>query len=284
MYKLNIGVGFSILKLYYLPHNNKSFIIDLIEQHRIILSEKIIEYYIEMVDELHRDIMETFIDSIIYTDDTHIYYQEQYNEESAIEEMIQLVGRNPMKVLLGESEEFKKQSLKKIKLITSEQILNRDNNPIYRYSFPVVNHYVRRGEICESYATWFGHLFEEEQEIEIQDKYILNGNGVECLKKYYLSYIAENTKINIYCETIDTCTETDILKELQKSFYTKWDIHVYLCNKMHDRYIQLNSIQISVGAGLDFLHVSGITKKSCTISITNYATRFPLPVVVKQLL
>lgn len=104
MYKLNIGVGFSVLKFYYLPHNNKSFLIDIIEQHRIILSDKIIQYYIEKADDIHRDIIETYIDSIVYADDTHVFYTDQPEKISAIEEMILLVEKNPMKVILAEHE------------------------------------------------------------------------------------------------------------------------------------------------------------------------------------
>lgn len=182
MYKLNIGVGYSILQFYYLPHNNKSFLIDIIEQHRIILSKKIIQYYIEKTDDLYKDVLETYIDSIVYTDDTHIFYEEQAEKISAIEEMILLVEKNPMKVVLGEHEEFSAYNIRKIKLITSQQIIDKELNAIYRYSFPITNHYIGCNENCEAYAVWFGHLFEGESQIEIQDKYILTFNGIECLK------------------------------------------------------------------------------------------------------
>ena len=50
---------------------------------------------------------------------------------------------------------------------------------------------------------------------------------------------------------------------------------------MHDRYIQFEGLQIFIGAGLDFLHLSGKTKKACTINITNYKDRLPLPEVIE---
>ena len=283
MYKLNIGVGFSVLKFYYLPHNNKSFLIDIIEQHRIILSDKIIQYYIEKADDIHRDIIETYIDSIVYADDTHVFYTDQPEKISAIEEMILLVEKNPMKVILAEHEEFSSYNTRRIKLITSQQIIDKEMNAIYRYSFPITNHYVGCNENCESYAVWFGHLFEGEKQIEIQDKYILTCNGIECLKRYYLPHIEVGTEINIYCEIVDSCTEAGVLAELNDAFYTDWDVHVFICQGMHDRYIQLSTIQISIGAGLDFLHLSGLTRKACTINITKNKNKFPLPAVIKQL-
>ena len=147
--------------------------------------------------------LETYIDSIVYTDDTHIFYEEQSEKISAIEEMILLVEQNPMKVVLGEHEEFSAYNIRKIKLITSQQIINKELNAIYRYSFPITNHYIGCNKNCEAYAVWFGHLFEGESQIEIQDKYILTFNGIECLKKYYLPHIAKGTEINIYCEIVD---------------------------------------------------------------------------------
>lgn len=247
------------------------------------LSEKIIQYYIEKADDLHKEVIETYLDSIIYTDDTHVFYNEQVENTSAIQEMILLVEKNPMTVALGEQEEFSAYNTRKIKLITSQQIIDKELNAIYRYSFPITNHYVRCNENCESYAVWFGHLFEGEKQIEIQDKYILTYNGFKCLKKYYLPHIAKGTELNVYCETVDTCTETSILVELSDAFYADWIVHVFVCSRMHDRYIQLSTVQISIGAGLDFLHLSGQTQKACTLSITKNKNKFPLPTVIKQL-
>lgn len=73
MFKLNIGVGATVMRLYYLPHNNKSYLIDIMEQHRIILSENIIEYYISEADDLYKDCIATYIDSIANVEDTHIF-------------------------------------------------------------------------------------------------------------------------------------------------------------------------------------------------------------------
>lgn len=283
MYKLNMGVGFSILQFYYLPHNNKSFLIDIIDQHRIILSKKIIQYYIEKADDLHRDVIESYIDSIIYADDTHVFYEEQPENISAIEEMVLLAEKNPARVILGEREEFSAYNIQKIELITAQQIIDKELNSIYRYSFPITNHYIRCNESCKSYAEWFGHLFENERKIEIQDKYILTYHGIRCLKTYYLPHIAKNTEINIYCEIVSPCTETNILAELSNTFYADWKIHVFVCRGMHDRCIQLSTVQISIGAGLDFLDLSGYTKKACILNITKNKINFPLPTVIKQL-
>lgn len=282
MYKLNIGVGFSVLQLYYLPHNCKSFLIDIVNQHKIILSEKIINYYINETDELYKDVMRTFIDSIVYSDETHKYYISTDEKNiTARDEMIMFVNNNPMKILFSEKREFEKYNLKGIRLVTPRQMLDRDKTPLLKYSFPLSNYYVGIDENCDAYAAWFGHLFEHEKHIEIQDKYIMSPKGIDCLKKYYFPHIEKGCKVDIYCEVTDDNMKKDICDMLSDDFFVDWDISVYTCRHMHDRYIQLHQIQISVGAGLDFLHLSGKTKKPCTINITNYSTRLPIPEIVE---
>lgn len=282
MYKLNIGVGFSVLQLYYLPHNNKSYLIDVIGQHKVILSEKIIKYYIDKADELYKEAIETFIDSIAYADDTHIFYSSLEDENvTARDEMIMFVEQNPMKILFSEMDEFEPYNIKKVKIVTPEQMIKREKTALFMYSFPLSNYYAGTDEICEAYATWFGHLFERETSIEIQDKFIASQNGFECLKKYYFPHIPRGITVDIYCEIIEGVTKQDICNQLADSFFDDWDVHVYSCRHMHDRYIQFDGLQISIGAGLDFLHMSGKTKKACTINITNYRDRIPLPEVIE---
>lgn len=277
-----MGVGFSVLQLYYLPHNKKSYLMDVIGQHRVILSEKIINYYMDEAEEVYKEAIETYIDSIAYADDTHVYYNSTVDEKiSAKDEMIMFVERNPMKILFSEIDEFKAHNTKKVKIVTPKQMLNRENTPLYKYSFPLSNYYAGVDETCEVYATWFGHLFEGETNIEIQDKFIMSQKGIECLKKYYLPYIPKGITVDIYCEMIDGVTKQDVCSRLKDSFFEDWDIHVYSCRHMHDRYIQLDGLQISVGAGLDFLHLSGKTKKACTINITNFKDRLPLPEIIE---
>ncbi len=282
MYKINMGVGFSVLQLYYLPHNNKSYLMDVIGQHRVILSEKIINYYMDEADELYKEAIETYIDSIAYADDTHLFYRSTEDEKiTARDEMIIFVEQNPMKILFSEVDEFKTYNTKNVKVVTPEQMINREKTTLYKFSFPLSNYYARIDESCEAYATWFGHLFEGETNIEIQDKFIMSQKGIECLKKYYFPHIPKGITVDIYCELIDGVTKHDVCNQLADSFFDDWNIHVYSCKHMHDRYIQFDGLQISIGAGLDFLHLSGKTKKACTINITNYKDRLPLPEVIE---
>lgn len=283
MYKLNLGVGFSIFKLVYLPYNDKTFILEIIKQHKLILSDKIINYYLEMAGEENSDIVESFLDALIYNDESHVYYKTN-SEISAKDELIRLVEQNPMRVLVAEDEEFKDFTINKIKLISSKDIVEKKVNSLFRYSFPIVNYYVAVGEKCESYARWFGHLFENENVIQIIDKYILTKKGIDVLKKYYFPVIQNDTAVEIYSECLDEYDENMIINMFQDIYFTRWNISIYICTGMHDRYILFGKYQMSIGAGLDFLHISGTTKKACIINITYGEKKIPLPYVDHLLL
>ena len=54
----------------------------------------------------------------------------------------------------------------------------------------------------------------------------------------------------------------DVMEPVSYTHLADWIVHVFVCSRMHDRYIQLSTVQISIGAGLDFLHLSGQTQKA----------------------
>jgi len=254
---------------------------DVVSQHRVILSEKIIEYYLHEADDNYRGVVESYIESIANIDDASVFYASTGDATlSAKKEMISLVERNPMKVLFSEAIEFDGLNLKQVKLITPNQMLDRKRTALLKYTFPVSNYIAEADENCESYATWFGHVLENETNIEIQDRYIMKPAGIEVLKKYYFPHFPRGAEVQIYCELFEGITRDDICSAIADPFFSDWVIHVYICNNMHDRFIQVDGIQISIGAGLDFLHLSGKTKKTCTLNITNHRERIPLPEII----
>lgn len=236
-----------------------------------------------MAGEENSDIVESFLDALIYNDESYVYYKTN-SEISAKDELIRLVEQNPMRVLVAEDEEFKDFTINKIKLISSKDIVEKKVNSLFRYSFPIVNYYVDVGEKCESYARWFGHLFENENVIQIIDKYILTKKGIDVLKKYYFPVIQNDTAVEIYSECLDEYDENMIINMFQDIYFTQWNISIYICTGMHDRYILFGKYQMSIGAGLDFLHISGTTKKACIINITYGEKKIPLPRVDHLLL
>ncbi len=281
MFKLNIGVGASVLKQYYMPHNCKSFIMDIIQQHRIILSEKIIQYYeSQEEDEIYREVLETYIDSISNVDSTHIFYESLDNEVSAKDEIVYFVKRNSMSVLLSEDKEFFEIEMKGVNFVTPQDMIDCKITPLFKYSFPISNYVIEKGEYCTEYAKWFGHLMEGETQIEIQDKYVFSNKGVRSLKKYYFPYIEKGSTVNVYCELVNNESINTLINRVNDSYFDDWDLHVFLCEEMHDRIMQFGELQISIGVGLDFLSPSGRTRKRCIITISNRKNMIEKPKVI----
>ena len=272
MYKLSVGVGYSMFKMSLEnPLLDKVGFINKLEQHRIILSPAIINYYKESLPEYEEQI-DGFIDSVIYSEASSHTFPDS-NETDAKQNIIDLVKQVPMKTLVSQKEEFEGYSLSKISFVTPDDIIERTNKAFNRYTFPIANLMAKDGDNCESYSKWFGHLFENEERITFLDPYFFDEKTLESFQKYYLPYIKEGTTITIYCNNQFT---DSLINNYVKNELSKWNVQVFLSTSMHDRFILLSDAQISIGVGLNFLHVKGIVRKNCTISVTRDLV-VPLP-------
>ena len=282
MYTLCIGLGYSVFACIMQPFSEYSDLFSRIKQHRIILSNSLVEYYLSLVPDQYEDNLLTFIDSIIGSEELSISFKDDPNLD-ARQNLINFVLQVPLKTLITDEDEFKAYKLGKVNQITPLSIVTHENNNFNRYTFPITHYIASKGENCLSYSAWFGHLFENESTITIIDQYIFQWSGRESLKKFYLPKISEGTRIDVYCE-FDKCgfdSEEELMKMIEEEF-SSWDMHVFLCDGMHDRYILLDSIQISLGTGLVFLNRKGTIVKDCNICITN-DTSIPFPHVIKCL-
>jgi len=272
MYKLSIGVGSSMFKRKFenLFTDPLDFFSKL-SQHRLILSPSIEEYYLSCVPSDYEDVLQQYLSSIDNVDETSHSFADGDSDDIR-QFIIDCVKQVKMRTLVSEESEFDGYSLTKVNLVTPKSILEHENNSFNKFTFPITNHIVPEGANCESYSKWFGHLFENEKCITIMDPYLFSDAGLESFNKYYLSQIEENVEIIIYCsfqsnKSSGLVTEKDLSKMVKEKF-DKWNVHVYLSPSIHDRYILLSGAQISLGYGLGFLHPSGTTRKSCTISVT----------------
>lgn len=282
MYKLSLGIGVSGMKEIFNPFQS---VAPKIQQHRIILSESIIEYYEKSI--VYSDALQTYLDDIMISEETSVSFRDDPTLD-AQHNMVNFVSRVPMKCLIADKTEFSGCDVRRVNCILPKQICSNDNNVVNRYSLPIANHLVKAGDNCERYATWLGHWFENEQSITFVDKYLFMGNGEASFKKYIIPYISKNTTINIYCDCnldeSEYASEADLLKAIT-SYYSDWDIHIFLCSSksMHDRFIMLSSgVLITIGKGVSFLNASGKIDKDCYISFSECETP-SLPAVCSQL-
>lgn len=266
MYRLSVGVGYSMFKLRIEnPFSDALDFFNKIKQHRMILSPSIVRYYLENAPDAYSDILMTFIDDISNNDESSISFPDS-NIDDAKQNIIDLVKLVPMRVLVSEAEEFKGYSLTKINLTTPESIVEHKNNAFNRYTFPIANMIATKGENCEVFSKWFGHLFENEDTITMIDSYFFNEDTFESFKIYYLPFIMRGANIVVYCanQYSSELIETKVNEEL-----SNWNVSVYLSTSLHDRFILLSDLQISIGVGLNFMNPQGVVRKDCSISVTN---------------
>ena len=273
MIRLSVGVGYSMFKTCFdNPFSDTSSFFSRLKQHRMILSPSIIEYYLSCVPDGYRDYFITWLDDVGGNDETSINFSES-DTIDVKQFIIDCVKQVEMRTLVSEESEFEGYSLRKVNLVTPKSIAEHENNAFNKFTFPITNHIVPEGANCEPYSKWFGHLFEDEKTITIIDAHLFSKDNLESLKKFYLSQIEEDTEINIYSsfksgEFNGATTEQD-LSLMVKEAFNKWNVNVYMAPSVHDRYILLSGVQISIGYGLGFLHPSGFTRKSCAINVTN---------------
>lgn len=280
MYKLIVGLGYSIINEFLNPFSNYPGLLLKIEQHTIALSDSIKQYYRDNIPEFFHDALDTYWDSLMYYDSSIEYFQDDPNFD-ARQNLIEHIMGVPMRILISKEEEFQGCKMKNVKLITPDSIKNKEINNFYRYTFPISNHIAFPGESCDLYSSWFGHLFENESRISILDPYFFANNGRSSFEKYYLPKISKESLIEIYCNIFSSeISEEDIINLLRHD-YADWKMRVHLCEKFHDRFIILSSIQISMSYGVCFMDASGVIKKS-TINISN-DSEVPLPRVEKTL-
>lgn len=276
MYKLNIGVGYSIFEAALNPFGSCAGIFQYIDQHRVILNETIINYYFDNIPEAFEDQLDTYINSIIVDDRSYSSAEKSIDPKQNI---IDSVTKVPYRVLLSRVEEFGGYNCNKIDIVTPENIFNSDDNVFNKFTFPLTNYVAKAGSNCGIHAAWFGRLFENEGKIEIVDPYIFSDDGREILKRYVLPQIEEGTNIEIYCfcytEKENLATEK-VIQNMIHGELSGWNIRVHLCSKIHDRFLNLSSLQISLGKGFDFLNLSGEVIEDHIISVSK-GKPLPLP-------
>lgn len=250
MIKLNITLGNTIFSLLYLPYSNDAGIVmPKIFQHRIVLSEKLISYYVEFASKNgYRDLCQARIQDLVQSVN-RCKFENVCDEDDVVKEMINLAMKQPMKILVAEKTEIKKAN-SKVNLLDCKQILENVNCILNLYCIPVTSRYVEPKKNVKSYTKWLKNWLSDEKDLIIRDNYLLTDHGLESFNTYYLPSIEKGAHI-----TIHTChdVEQKYIDEFDKEKYDDYQINIYKCDSMHERVIILKELQIVIGKGLDFL-------------------------------
>ncbi len=256
-----------------------------ISQHNVVLSESLMESYIDTIEPELQDYLQEMINSFSSYSEGPLEWildsDEQWTDHDDL--LILLSGNKVLKypkIICGNCKDVIKfeKKLKPKKAFHSSDYLNQDiNSKIRRASIPFSFH-VNDGDQCDVYSSWLGDMFLDETNISIFDPYALNSRGLKSLCCYYLKRIKCGAQLNIYtnvansdCKQIKT-TVNNIAKKYSIS------IRIYDSNyALHDRHIFTGSCHIVLGRGIDFLDADRKRARDCSINMddsTNLINNF----------
>lgn len=202
MYHLSIGVGWSALRFLFLSRwmYKKTKVCDILEQHRIILSEKIRLYYINCAAEegLEEEVM-AYLASVSYTEEScleiedsgkdikdtlaHYFQKKHYLEQ----------------VMIFDEDEWSCSKNKCRFQYSIDQAINDDHGPIALYNIPTHFRFPK-GFSANVFLQWLKKIFIEEGQVNFIDPYLFSDEEkISFFINTYLPLIESGTILNIHC-------------------------------------------------------------------------------------
>lgn len=285
MYKIDVGLGFSIIKDAY-ESFNKEILDKKIGQHRVILNDNIINYYKSSASECNMlPFVMTYIQSIVGAGTKSVFYPRDNVCSDPKEELIACVLKTPLKILISNTEEFAGYKTKKIDITTRENIEEHDFSHKFNwYVFPL-SKIANKSDDCNDYITWLRRLFTDEEKITIVDPFLLTKVNLRIFLDSLLPTISNDTEIRIY-SAIDQSRykyrdritgemkEDDYHLEAERIIQDLNDNHnrkitICWCNysNMHDRFIVLPNCEIGLTNSFNLLQKNQTFDKSCRFSV-----------------
>ena len=117
------------------------------------------------------------------------------------------------------------------------------------------------------FCKWLSELLNDERNIRIIDKYIMSDEARGILEKIYIPTFPESANIQVYFgEREKSTTEISNIKRI---FGNRISLFNCVSKDFHERHIIGNSIQITIGVGLDVFNCDDCgSRKDTNISIS----------------
>lgn len=250
-----------------------------IRQHRMVISEKLMDFYEEHFQKKGPEWLEWyrgFCTDIFYTkersvivasliDRCYIKKNAYYNELVSVA----LSKETEDNIIVMDSKHrIGQNNIKElgISVFDSRDINDVSGSNLFSmYTLPVNGKAVSEGEDSKSIARWLGRFLREENYIQIYDNYLLTEDGIEHLKKYILKYVEEKTEIEIYSLQNEDFSEQQIKDIFAEEYYKKWKFSIYLVDNkqtLHTRRIQGSKYIIQIDRGISVFGRNGETFQS----------------------
>ncbi len=264
MRRLHIGAGWSAIKYYCIPYEDKSYVCNVINQHTLLLSELICEYYIRKAqeDKVSVDLLKNRIASMIPYQDKCIY--DTADEAKDINDAFCRLFKKDRAVCAFVCDDDEKIHISKSVCryqSTIEDLFSNNVNYIKMRCVPF-NIRVNRGESASIILDVFKDYLFNEKTIHFIDQYIMN--NIDVVEKYYFPMIYGGATLNIHTKIEDEPLINELINRAERVGIT---VHVFLYQDMHDRYITTDSAKIQIGFGLGFIDGNAVVKKGTDISI-----------------
>ena len=271
MYQIDIGLGWSTLALKLENPWNPPEIWNKIQQHRVVLNQTIIDYYISQAEE--KDLVpqcQDYIATIAGTDElsNHIPENNGGGFKKTLEQYFR--SRNYFDhVIISENNELNFGAKVARFQYDSSNYSADTSSPLSMFSFSG-SHTAQFDERATRYKNWFERLMIGEKEISFIDPYILSSPEIcNAFCQVYLDLVKPNQKINIFCDKNKyEQTYIDKVEEISEKKGIN-NLSIFLCDYMHDRFIVGDSFEITIGFGLDFIRIKDdmpFVKQQCELS------------------
>ena len=139
---------------------------------------------------------------------------------------------------------------KKIKRVSSSELVSNNDNLLAMYSFPYTCT-IKSSRDMTFYINWITKLLNNERFIQIFDCYTFTSEGIEGLEKI-LEIVGENASVEIYCD--NTSCSDDAIKAIYRKKLKNYNIKIYRCAKFHSRWIQASSFYINLDYGIKMVN------------------------------
>ncbi|MBO6292077.1 MAG: hypothetical protein J6N51_07460 [Selenomonas sp.] len=169
---------------------------------------------------------------------------------------------------------------KKIKRVSSSELVSNNDNLLAMYSFPYACT-INSSRDMRFYIRWITKILNNERSIQIIDRYAFTSEGLEGLEKV-LEIVGENASVDIYCDN-SSCSDGEI-KGICRGKLKNYKIKVYRCSGMHSRWIQAQSFYINLDYGIQMVNPNANIKKlQGSTYLMNKGTRDGIPTSCREI-
>lgn len=245
-----------------------------IRQHRMVISEKLMDYYEEYFRKKSPEYLgwyQAFCTDILYSKERAVLKASSktktYIKDNAyLNELVLLCQETEDKIILMEPKRrMDEKCVKEMGIILYDSTDINDvsgSNLFSMYTLPVNGKIISEGESSRTIANWLGRFWREENYIQIFDNYLLTKDGIRYLKNYFLKYVKEGADIEIYSLLTKDYTKQQVRDIFTEDDLKKWKFSVYIVKDKkvsHARSTQGSKYIIQMDRGLSVFGREGKT-------------------------